>query len=793
MSTDTYEERLARRIQKLYATDAQFADARPDEAISAAINRPGLRLPELVRTVMEGYATRPALGQRAVRFVTDPDTGRTSAELLPRFETMTYAELWDRAGAIATAWTNQPVRPGDRVCVLGFTSVDYTTVEVSLIRLGAVSVPLQTSAPVTQLRPIVAETEPSVIASSIDYLADAVELVLTGHAPARLVVFDYHPEVDDQREAVEKARARLAEAASPVIVEMLADVLERGIRLPAAPAFISAQPDPLSLLIYTSGSIGAPKGAMYPERLVANFLHRSRGWFGPDTVPSIVLSFLPMSHGLGQLILFGTLGSGGTAYFAAKSDLSTLLKDLALVHPTDLNTVPRVWEMLFQPYQSELNRRSAGGADKAALEAEVMAELRRKLVGPRVLSAMTSSAPISPELRAWVEAFLGMHLMEGYGPTEAGPILVDGQVCRPAVSDYKLADVPELGYFHTDRPHPRGELLVKTQNMFAGYYKRLEVTAEVYDNDGYYRTGDIFTEIAPGQFQFTDRRNNVIKLSQGEFVAVSKLEAVLGDSPLVRQIYIYGNSARPYLLAVVVPTEHALASHDADELKPLINQSLQDVAKKTGLQSYEVPRDFIIETTPFTAENGLLTGIGKMARPKLKERYGDRLEQLYADLTEGQANDLLELRRDGASRPVLETISRAAAALLGAAGGDLRPDAHFSDLGGDSLSALTFANLLHEIFDIDVPVGVIISPATDLQGIADYIETQRQPGVKRPTFASVHGHDAAEVHARDLKLDKFIDGKTLAASPTLPQPSEEVRTVLLTGSTGFLGRFLALE
>ena len=81
---------------------------------------------------------------------------------------------------------------------------------------------------------------------------------------------------------------------------------------------------------------------------------------------------------------------------------------------------------------------------------------------------------------------------------------------------------------------------------------------------------------------------------------------------------------------------------------------------------------------------------------------------------------------------MLETISQAAAALLGASVGDLRPDAHFSDLGGDSLSALTFANLLHEIFDIDVPVGVIVSPATDLQGIADYIETQRQPGVKRP-------------------------------------------------------------
>jgi fatty acid CoA ligase FadD9 len=793
MSTDIRADAMERRIQNLYASDPQFAAARPDAAVSAAMERPGLRLPQLVQTVMDGYANRPALGQRAVQLVKDPDTGRTTAELLPRFEMVTYREMWQRAGAIASAWANKPVRPGDRVCVLGFTSVDYTVIDLALIRLGAVAVPLQTSAALTQLASIVAETEPSIIAANIDHLSDAVELVLTGHTPTRLVVFDHRLEVDDQREAVQAARDRLAQAGSGVIVETLGDVLARGERLPAAAPFISDEGDPLALLIYTSGSTGAPKGAMYPERLVANFWHRSRGWFGPDTVPSIILSFMPMSHGLGQLILFGTLGSGGTAYFAAKSDLSTLLEDLALVHPTDLNTVPRAWEMLFQAFQSELNRRFADGADQAALEAEVMAEVRRKLVGPRVLSAMTSSAPISPELRTWVEAFLDMHLMEGYGPTEAGPILVDGHVQRLAVIDYILADVPELGYFHTDRPHPRGELLVKTQNMFAGYYKLPEVTAEVYNEDGYYRTGDIFTEIAPGQFQFADRRNNVIKLSQGEFVAVSKVEAMLGDSPLVGQTYIYGNSARPYLVAVVVPTEDVLASHDADELKPLISQSLQEVAKKTGLQSYEIPRDFIVETTPFTAENGLLTGIGKMARPKLKERYGDRLEQLYVDLADGQAKDLLELRRDGGSRPVLETVSRAAAALLGAAGGDLLPDAHFSDLGGDSLSALMFANLLHEIFDVDVPVGVIISPATDLQGIADYIDTQGQPGVKRPTFALVHGHNGAEVHAREIKLDKFIDEETLAAAPTKPQPSGEVRTVLLTGATGFLGRFLALE
>ena len=685
------------------------------------------------------------------------------------------------------------MQPGDRVAILGFTSIDYTTVDMALLRLGAVSVPLQTSAPVAQLRPIAAETEPVVIASSIDFLDDAVELMLTGHLPERLVVFDYHGEVDDHREALAAATTRLAE--TPVVIETLADVLARGNDLPITPFFDSGDDATLALLIYTSGSTGTPKGAMYLRKAVTNSWRRSSMamWGNEGGTPSITLNFMPMSHMMGRGILYATLGAGGTAYFVARSDLSTFFEDLALARPTQLSFVPRIWDMVFQEYQSEVDRRSADGSDRWAVEADVLADLRQNLLGGRFVSAMTGSAPISTDMKAFVESLLDIHLTDGYGSTEAGAVFVDGQVQRPPVIDYKLVDVPELGYFSTDRPHPRGELLVNSETLFPGYYKRPEVTADVFDADGYYRTGDVVAELGPDQLRYLDRRNNVLKLSQGEFVTVAKLEAVFGDSPLVRQIFVYGNSARSYLLAVVVPTEDALARHDVESIKPLITESLQDVAKAAGLQSYEIPRDFIIETTPFTLENGLLTGIRKLARPKLKEYYGDRLEQLYTDLADSQANELRELRQHGADRPVLETISRAAGALLGAAAADLQPDAHFTDLGGDSLSALTFANLLHEIFDIDVPVGVIVSPASDLASLAAYIETERQPGAKRPTFASVHGRDATEVHAGDLTLDKFIDAKTLAAAPSLPGPSAEVRTVLLTGATGFLGRYLALE
>ena len=749
-----------------------------------------MRLPDVVRTVLEGYAERPALGHRAVEYVTDA-TGRTTAQLLPRFDTVSYGRLWERVDAFGAALRDDPIRPGDRVAILGFTSVDYTVIDIALTQLGAVSVPLQTSAPQSQLQPIIAETDPVLIASSIDYVDDAVELILSGEAPARLVVFDFQSAIDDQRDALDAAKARLA--GTPVIVETLGDVLTRGRDLPAPRGVTAEGDDPLALLIYTSGSTGAPKGAMYPEGKVANMWKSAANTHWDENqgvVPGIVLAFLPMSHVMGRGVLYGALASGGTVYFAARSDLSTFLEDLAMARPTQLNYVPRIWDMLYQEYVSEVDRR---GVVDAAGEEQVMADLRQSLLGGRFVTAFTGSAPISPELRAWVEAFLDMHLAEGYGSTEAGAVFVDGQIRRPPVIDYKLVDVPELGYFGTDVPHPRGELLVKSEQLFPGYYKRPEVTAEVFDADGYYRTGDVVAELGPDQVRYVDRRNNVLKLSQGEFVTVSKLEAAFGDSPLVHQIYVYGNSARPYLLAVVVPSEDALSRYSADELKPAISASLKDAARSADLQSYEIPRDFLIETTPFTLENGLLTGIRKLAWPRLKERYGERLEQLYVDLADGQAGELRALRQSGADRPVLETVSRAATALLGAAAADVQADAQFTDLGGDSLSALTFANLLHEIFGVDVPVGVIVSPASDLAAIAAYVEAERAGGSKRPTYASVHGRDATEAHASDLTLDKFIDAQTLAAATSLPAPASEVRTVLLTGATGFLGRYLALE
>src|SRR2546421_2454884 len=376
------DDRETRRVADLYANDQQSRDARPVGAGREASPRRGMPLTQIMATVVEGYADRPALGKRTTELVPDPETGRPSSRLLPRFDTISYAELWAQAGVIAADWRQDPsppLRVGEFVAVLGFTSPEYATIDVACVRLGAVSVPLQASASTDQLKPIIAETEPRILASSVDLLDTAVECALSSTSLRRLVVFDYRPEADDERERFESARDRLAGSGSPVMLDSLATVIRRGATLPPVPLF-EGDDDRLAMLLYTSGSTGTPKGAMYTDRLVRMLWQMS--WRPrPAALPAIGMNFTPMSHLVGRLTLIGTLAAGGTAYFPAKSDMSTLFEDIALVRPTELLMVPRVCEALFQFYQGEVERRTSDPDQRAAVEAEVRRQVREQFLG----------------------------------------------------------------------------------------------------------------------------------------------------------------------------------------------------------------------------------------------------------------------------------------------------------------------------------------------------------------------------------------------------------------------------
>ncbi|WP_435811634.1 AMP-binding protein [Streptomyces decoyicus] len=194
--TDKFSARTAQRSAHLYATDPQFRGAAPLDAVTEAIRRPGLPLADLVATVMEGYADRPALGERATEPVTDPHTGRTTLRLLERFDTITFGELWERVGAVAAEWRHHPdhaVGPGDFVTVLGPTSAEFTIVDLACVRSGAVSVPLQAGASAEHLAPIVAQTGPRLLAVDVAHLEVALQVAADAPSLRRIVVLGHHP------------------------------------------------------------------------------------------------------------------------------------------------------------------------------------------------------------------------------------------------------------------------------------------------------------------------------------------------------------------------------------------------------------------------------------------------------------------------------------------------------------------------------------------------------------------------------------------------------------------------
>lgn len=778
--------------------DSQVAALEPQDDVSRAIRETAGSLADTMECAFTGYASRPALGRRAY-VIEESATGSAERRLEPAFSTITYAQLRNRIRAVAAAWSadyEHGLKRDDRICIFGFTSVDFTVLDFATAYVQAVSVPMQTGTAHVDIDAVFTEVKPVTVAVTIRDLPVLVEHVIASEYVKSLIIFEYDERVDSERKMLEAADALITQHASTVNLVTLQDLIAMGsgkeYKRPAA------HPDGgrrVASIVYSSGSTGKAKAAEVTERAL-QFQWTS---IPPDSQPVISLCLAPFSHLLGKGALVSVLNKGGTAAFTLAPDMSTLFEDIRLIRPTFLGFFPRIVELVYQHYQNEVERiRRDDGISLEAASALVRKGMSASYLGDRLCSALFGGARIAANVHAFFLDCFGVALVDAYGSTEGGTIAINGFVQRPPVLDYKIRDVPELGYFRTDKPFPRGELCVKSLQGINGYYDAPDATEQLLDEAGYICTGDIIEEYEPDRIAVIGRRNDVLKLSQGEYVAVGALSALFeAGSDLLEQVFVYGNSQRSYLLAVVVPNALALEATCSGEtpavdIEALVREELQRVANQEGIRSFEIPRALIIEHEAFSEQNGLLSGLRKKVRPALLRKYGDRLEALYDEIEARRERRRRELADSRSPLSVSEKLVRLLEMDLDIVAGAGSEHLSFHDLGGDSLGAVLFSLSTEEIFGVGLPADQILSPTGCLASWACWLERSESPATRLPTFRSVHGKSPAIVERASLHLSRFISPDVLRKAQSLPAIDLTERVVLVTGANGFLGRFVCL-
>ena len=512
-----------------------------------------------------------------------------------RMDWGSYARL---AAAAARGLRAAGIGAGDRVMVVSENRPEWSIAEVALLALGAVPVPTYVTNTVADHAHVLADS--GARAAIVSSPALARRLAAAG--PLDLLL---------QFDAGDGAPARPWN-----------EMLERPDDAPDDVATLAAAigAERLACIIYTSGTGGAPKGVMLPHR---SLLANCRGAF--DLVQplqlrddDLYLSFLPASHSYEHLVGNFFLPSLGVEIAYARG-VEHIAADMLSVRPSLMTVVPRILEVirarilaqvarepawrqaLFRTAIALGGRRAAGArlglAERAAdrlLERLVRTKVRARF-GGRFRAAMSGGARLEPEVGSFFRA-LGIALMQGYGQTEAGPVISanapDGTridtVGRPLAGvELRLAD--------------DGEILVRGDLVMDGYHGRPDDTAAAI-RDGWLHTGDIGAIDPDGHLRITDRKRDMIVLSGGENVSPARVEGMLVSAPQIAQAVVFGEG-RAGLSALVV------AADGSDEIA--VAAAVSDVNKRLAVTE-RIRRHALVP--PFTVENSLLTATQKIRR-----------------------------------------------------------------------------------------------------------------------------------------------------------------------------------
>uniref|UniRef100_A0A1I7YV58 Long-chain-fatty-acid--CoA ligase n=1 Tax=Steinernema glaseri TaxID=37863 RepID=A0A1I7YV58_9BILA len=575
---------------------------------------------------------------------------------------LSYNDVLDRADYVSQAFREYGLPVGQDTCIgiYGKNRPEWVITELACYNFNNVVVSLYDTLGFEACLFIINQTEMNVVV--VDDLAKAANLLKSKHELESLKIIVVMDGVSEE----------LAQTGRDVGVRVVsfADFEREGkeaIPLSHQPP----KPEDLATICYTSGTTGNVKGVMLTHRnIIADGTTLS--YFKHTNICSedVMISFLPLAHMFERVVQSICYAVGASVGFY-RGQIRQLNEDIKELKPTVFVAVPRVLNGMYDKTMSEVNasflKRTIFGL---ALRCK-LSELRKGIVrndsyvdcvfkkirnalGGRVRLIITGSAPVSESVLDFVRATSGALVVEGYGQTEcvapcsvtiegdavSGHVGVPSPCC--AIKFAPVDDIPEYD------GKARGEICIKGANVFKGYYKNDELTRQTIDADGWLHTGDVGFWTENGALKIIDRIKHIFKLAQGEYVAPEKIENSYTQSKFLAQCFLYGDSLKRCVIAVVVPDFEVLLPYaknhlgmvdvspeelcNKSEIKKLIFEDMIAHGKVAKLNSYEQAKDIYISAEQFSVDNALLTPTLKNKRPNLVKHFKSVLTEMYEKL-----------------------------------------------------------------------------------------------------------------------------------------------------------------
>lgn len=602
---------------------------------------------------LDGLTTLPQLLQHSLEKYSEREALREFNRINGSWQSLTFQALGERIEAWRRAYAALELPRGARVAILLPNGINCVCADLAALANALVPVPLHSIDTPGASAFILADSEASILI--INNRRRWEQILATGIKLPRLKNVLIATEEDDPP-------ATQRQTNWPT-VWLLSDWLNAGAvwqgKLPQPPL-----EDELAGVVYTSGTTGRPKGVMLTHRNIVSNVKATLECVSPQT-GDIFLSFLPLSHTFERTAGYYLALATGCLIVYNRSIL-LLAEDLKAVKPTVIISVPRVYERIYARLEKALakksalarwlfdwaveagwrdfcrrNRMQAEPSKRAWLDRLVLPLLTKRVsrllqsqFGGRLRIAISGGAALTPKV-AKLFCGLGLPIIQGYGMTEASPIIAGNcvelnqpnTVGRPFVNiEIRLAE--------------GGEIQLRGPSITQGYWRQPEKTAAVFTPDGWLRTGDVGEFTRDGLLKIKGRIKEIIVTSTGEKIPPADLESAIEMDPLFAQAFIYGEG-RPFLalIAVADPGEWESLAHslgmDPDDHTNLDAPAVKTAALKrakaaaASFPNYALPRAVILTLTPWTIENGLLTPTLKLKRIPLTKHFNEALAKLY--------------------------------------------------------------------------------------------------------------------------------------------------------------------